>query len=345
MIGDQDADDSVGDAEGRPDRAAEGHGPEGLTDGKLTRRIFLGGVAGASAWMYFRPNRLLKAAFPDEEQPNAVVGRGTTPVTPITVARNPNEPDITISVERGTDLVLLDFAFYSCEVQVGSAPAIVPTAAGAAIVVQFPPQAIAEGAYPWSASSVALEVDPPPILSALSGPSRLVFSLPLGQSIPLPTMTVADLLDWSGWKLLVPAVAQVSGPSRVIISPAGEEARAPAAASGPPVPTEPTELETAIEFPYALFLAPTVYASGLVLDGFTTGFSTRAAPLVSSAGVVDLWSASLVGGRVVSLAGEAPYVPAVSAVWADDYASSPLVGPPANATPETNILYLPPPPK
>jgi hypothetical protein len=35
----------------------------------------------------------------------------------------------------------------------------------------------------------------------------------------------------------------------------------------------------------------------------------------------------------------------VSAVWADDYASSPLVGPPANATPETNILYLPPPPK
>ena len=213
MIGDQGADDSVGEAEGKPDSAAKGHGPEGLTDAKLTRRVFLGGVAGASAWMYFRPNRLLRAAFPDQELPDAVVGRGTSPVSPVTLPHNPNVPDITISVERGSDLVLLDFAFYSCEVQVGSTPAIVPTASGAAIVVQFPPQAMAEGVYPWSASSVALEVDPPPILSDLSGPSRLVFSLPLGESIPLPTMTVADLLDWSGWKLLVPAVAQVSGPA------------------------------------------------------------------------------------------------------------------------------------
>jgi hypothetical protein len=337
MIADQENGGSGGDAnEPRPAR------PEGPNGPAISRRVFLGGVAGASAWVYFRPNRLFRQAFP-QAGPDAVVGRTTTPVT-VTVPFNPNQPEITISVERDTDLVLLDFAFYSCQVQVGSSPAIVPIGKGGTIVVQFPPQAIAEGVYPWMPSVVPLEVDPPPILSDLSGPSRLVFSLPLGASIPLPTMTVADLLDWSGWALLVPPVAQVHGPTRLIINPEGEP-ETPATTTGPPLPTEPTEFETAIEFPYALFLAPTVYASGLPLDGFTTAFATRTAPLVSSAGVVDLWSASLVGSRVAPLEGEAAYVPNVSAVWADDYGPPRSGPPPANATPETNISYAPPPPK
>jgi hypothetical protein len=296
--------------------------------------------------MYFRPNRLARLAFPDATPDGASpdaepVGRGTVPVTS---RRNPGAPDITISVERDTDLVLLDFAFYDCEVQVGPPAAIVPTTSSGTIVVQFPPQAVAEGAYPWPAAPAApLPVDPPPILSDLSGPSRLVFSLPSGSSIPLPTMTVADLLDWSGWALVVPPVAQVNGPTKLISHAEAGLDQPPAGGTGFPLPTEPTEMETAIEFPYALFLAPVVYASGLPIDGFSTGFAARTAPLVSAAGVVDLWSASLVGSRVDPVSVE--YVPAVSAVWADDYSPSPFVAGPANATPETDIDYSLPPPK
>jgi hypothetical protein len=237
------------------------------------------------------------------------------------VSRKPR-PDLVISAERGDDLVLLDFLFYGFELAPGNPPAIIPTSTDNVIVVQFPPQAIAEGVYKWNSNN--LPVDPPPILSDLSGTSRLCFSLPSGQAIPLPTMTAADLLDWSGWNLLVPAVAQVHGPSLLL------DRRGPP----PPVPTAPGDLETAIEFPYALFLAPTVYASGNPEAGFSTGFTSRATPLVSPAGVVDLWSASLTGSpNQISLEAPSSYVPSVSAVWARDYDAT------LSATPETNINY------
>ena len=70
--------------------------------GRVTRRVFLGSVAGASAWLDFRPNRLARLAFPDAG-PDSVnpdagpVGRSTVPIT---APHNPNVPDITISVER-----------------------------------------------------------------------------------------------------------------------------------------------------------------------------------------------------------------------------------------------------
>jgi hypothetical protein len=103
------------------------------------------------------------------------------------------------------------------------------------------------------------------------------------------------------------------------------------------VPTAPTGFETAIEFPYALFLAPTVYASGNPEFGFSTGFTSRATALVSPAGVVDLWSASLTGSpNRRPLEAASPYVPSVSAVWARDYDAR------LSATPETNINYSEP---
>jgi hypothetical protein len=118
-----------------------------------------------------------------------------------------------------------------------------------------------------------------------------------------------------------------------------------------PTPAEPGPFETAIEFPYALFLAPTVYASGLALDGFSTGFTSRSAPLVSPPtatapdGVVDLWTTTLVGGRrgIDPLEITAPFVPQVSAVWALDYflpaVSSTYIPPPPDVTPEHYIEY------
>jgi hypothetical protein len=252
--------------------------------------------------------------------PEATAAASGPDVSPA-VSRKPR-PDLVISAERGDDLVLLDFLFYGFELAPGNPPAITPTSTDNVLVVQFPPQAIAEGVYQWNSSDLA--VDPPPILSDLSGPSRLCFNIPLSQAIPLPTMTVADLLNWSAWSLLVPAVAQVHGPSLVL-----DRRGTP-----PPVPTAPGDLETAIEFPYALFIAPTVYASGNPEFGFSTGFTSRATPLVSPTGVVDLWSASLTGSPdQIPLEAPSSYVPSVSAVWARDYDAT------LSATPETNINY------
>ncbi len=309
----------------RPDRPGEP--PEESRRGgpELSRRAFLGGAAGAAglaALGPFGPMRLLRRARPLDDIIN--------PIVPIGVGNG--GPDLVLSVERQDDLVLLDFFFYNFSLQDGTPPTIVPNdPSNNTIVVQFPPQALAEAEYYWTQPSpghYVLPVDPPPILSDLSGTSRLCFTT--GQSIPLTTLTPTDLLDWTGWTLVVPPVAQVHGPTRLL------DAAATGAASYP-YPTEPTALETAIEFPYALFLSPVVYASGLPIDGFTTEFTSRPAPLVSPAGIVDLWSTALAGAPVLELIEGAAYVPPVSAVWASDYPNNPQGL--SDATPEDYIDY------
>src|ERR1700739_4475299 len=78
--------------------------------------------------------------------PETIAGDGPD-VSPA-VIRNP-VPDLVISAERGDDLLLLDFLFYGFELAAGNPPAITPASADNVLVVQFPPQAIAEGVYPW----------------------------------------------------------------------------------------------------------------------------------------------------------------------------------------------------
>ena len=299
----------------------------------ISRRSFLSGAFGGAAYAYIRPGRLAKIALP---RSGARLVNDTSPATGTNPVTGELVPDLVISAEREADLVLLDFAFFGFELKPGTPPAIAPTNSGNVVLVQFAPQAVGEGIYFWDGDD--LPVDPPPVLSDLSGPSRLCFNLTMSQTIPLPTMTVADLLDWTGWSLVVPPVAQVNGPTSIL----GDSA-----SGGPiPVPAAPGALETAIEFPYALFLAPAVYVSGEPLDGFTTGFASRSEPLVSPAGVVDLWSTSLVGSKALSLLDQnaPPYVPPVSAVWSVDY--DPLIvssGPPITVpddTPEQYIEYI-----
>jgi hypothetical protein len=297
--------------------------PEFALTRRVSRRTFLGGVAGATALLYVRPNRLSRIAFP--EGLPTVDGVPTLDTSLIDTEVS-EAPDIVITAERDTDLVLLDFAFYGFTIEPGTPPTIVSTNPDNVVVVQFPPQAIAEGVYTWnfttpySLTSPGLPVDPPPILSDVSGPSQLCFNLSPSQTIPLPTMTVADLVDWSTWSLLVPANAQV-----------------PVVESNPP--SQPGVFETAIEFPYALYLAPTVDVSGS--GAFTTGFLSRSSPLVSPAGVIDLWSTSLVGTSSTSDDDGLPFVPQVSAVWTPDYVNTtdPVPVSPS-ATPETTINYV-----
>ena len=141
------------------------------------------------------------------------------------------------SVERPDYLLQLDITFTGFRATVidNELRDLTP-GPGSFITVQFPPQAIAEAAYsydwdPWP-------VDPPPVLSVMSGPSRLVFVTPAPVVFSHP-MTVADLLDWSQWTLLVP------------------DLRAGA----------PLADRTCIEYPYALYLSPECVSTTAVQPG------------------------------------------------------------------------------
>jgi len=246
----------------------------------------------------------------------------------------PASPVLRFSADRDTDLLLADFSFYGFTVDKTSTPtSLVATATQTSdnwigVVVQLPPQAIGEADYDWPQKLSPLSFDPTPVLSQVSGPSRLAFTFTTGDSIPLPTMTVADLIDWSKWQLNVPSAA-VTGTG--IVSP-----------------TEPSAIQTAIECPLALFLAPVVAGQTTVRGSFAmqigvhsffaTRFENRTEPFVSSGNVTECWATSLSGYRTtISPQGTvtSAIVPSVAAVWASDYDSPPG----SSATPQQNILY------
>jgi hypothetical protein len=242
----------------------------------------------------------------------------------------PAEPVLTFSADRDTDLLQADFSFYGFTVDKTTTPtSLVATATKTpdnwiGVVVHFPPQAIAEADYDWPQTSSPLSFDPTPVLSQVSGPSRLAFTFATGDKIPLPTMTVADLIDWSGWELHVPSAA-VTG-------------------TGVSSPTAPSAIETAIECPLALILAPVVDGGTAVLrsspvpspvrNSFSTRFENPTEPFTSSANVTECWATSLSATRTQGTATSA-IVPSVAAVWANDYPKSS-----ADATPQLNIYYF-----
>jgi hypothetical protein len=265
----------------------------------VTRRQLLTGSAAASLAAVLAghpdgPRQLLTALARD------VGGIPVLKETPKT---------FTFQVEREADLVLLDIAFHGFLLNSGGGQvtSLVPGGSDNVIVVQFPPQAIGEAAYEYIGEP-EWNVDPPPVMSAVAGPSRLCFTLNTGQQVDFPTMTPADLLDWSSWTLLVPEVAQVDEAELDRID-AGSAARSPARSSSArpatATPPKPSEMITAIEYPYALFLAPTVYTGGPFF-GFTTTFAGRAEPLFGEhegsggfpgepqyTGISDCWTAAL----------------------------------------------------
>jgi hypothetical protein len=210
-------------------------------------------------------------------------------------------------VEREADLVLLDITFYGFYLNSGGGEvtSLVPGGSDNVVVVQFPPQAIGEASYYYTDTKEPWWVDPPPVLSALAGPSRLCFTLNSGQQVDFPTMTPADLLDWSSWTLLVPEVAQVDESELDRIDARSSARRSNVTPASAPPRVKPSEMVTSIEYPYALFLAPAVYTGG-PLFGFTTTFSGRKEPLVGESGpggsfyeepqvtgVSDCWTAAL----------------------------------------------------
>jgi hypothetical protein len=291
----------------------------GRASGTFSRRLFLEAstvVAGAGAYAYLV--RLPGGRFLKDALSHPVVPRAAS----ATPAVDPGW-DYFVQVVRDTDLCLLDFYFYGFDVGVDGfgRPAFKATGSASSpstVLVRFPPQHLAEAAYPASnlntgpgspSAPTYLFCDPSPILSGLAGQTQLSFNFGSSGEIPLSNpMKYEDLLNWSGWQLNVPLVAQWPPPP----PPDG-------AMAGPlgVYPTAPGPMDTFIEFPYALLLAPSVWnpfpGSSL---GYTTGFSNKVDPLTSSAGVTDIFASSLQQPGYTE--GLPSVLPGLSAVWTND---------------------------
>jgi len=229
-----------------------------------------------------------------------------------------NVSTVSISAERDSDLLLLDFNFYGFKLDTSSTPvSIVPTIAAPLIFVNFPPQAIGEGVYPQTKlPPPPSKLDSPPTLSVISGPSELVFSFPATSSIPLKTMTFDDILDWSSWTLLVDEVAVMG-----------------ATVNGAhPLPTFPSGDVSLIECPYGLYLSPVVNPKVSRSLNSSTSYVTSFAGTVQPATtdrVTECWTATLTYALVTSVFADQPMItrpgttvsplePKVSAVWCRD---------------------------
>ncbi len=188
------------------------------------------------------------------------------------------------------------------------------------LIVQFPPQAIAEKAYFEVAKNVPDSSTPPQsgddpldppgsVPVRMSGASRLVFRLP--KSVEHVAFRMDALLDWSAFDLVLSDTA-LGKPK------------------APPI-VAPSALETALEIPYRLFLSPCN----------DVGWAHAHAPS-THAGRTELWHTRI--GKVVSVqtktgsrsevveAGIKDTVP-LRAIWSPDFADHGLLPSPADDGP------------
>jgi hypothetical protein len=138
-----------------------------------------------------------------------------------------------LSALRRADLLALDFELINLELSAASELVRIDSESPAFVIVHFPPQHLAE------AVSAPDALQASPLRTALAGATRLVFRL--HDSLQSVSSTLAALLDWRDWELVVAPAALAS--DAVIPNP-------------PPQGREPNEGETSIEFPWRLFLSP-----------------------------------------------------------------------------------------
>ncbi len=107
----------------------------------------------------------------------------------------------TISLLRPSDMLCLEFELVNLAVSEDGTHLARTNAAGdALIIVHFPPQALAEATFTGAPPD-------PPVRTALSGPSRLVFRPPPGDL----HLTAAALLNWRDWQPVLAATALPRG--------------------------------------------------------------------------------------------------------------------------------------
>lgn len=152
----------------------------------------------------------------------------------------------------------------------------------------------APGTTSASAQTAAGLVHKLPTVAQMGHPSRLVFAVPAGATIPF---TFDGLLDWSKLELSVNGIAAI-----------GDEPTVEQIANAPAI-HEPTANETAIELPYQLVISPTREVAWL----------HRAQPFTSR-GRTELWHTRLAlktGGEITELS-KTNLAP-LRAIWSRDY--------------------------
>jgi hypothetical protein len=128
----------------------------------------------------------------------------------------------------------------------------------------------------------------------IAAPSRLVFRVPRGRSIPF---TVEGLLDWSGLEPMLHPIAAL-----------GKDASATERAAAPPI-SAPTADQTSIELPYRLLISPDK----------STEWRHRLQPFGKS-GRYELWHTRLVSPNGDNFNELDPEHPAqLRAIWSPDY--------------------------
>jgi hypothetical protein len=239
-----------------------------------------GGVAATVSVPRFRLAGLLTGTTDERQAFWKAVAASLTGLTTPAVSYS-------ASVTRREDMCNLSFEFYNLKLSTtGGSPQLVPVhpTALSYIAVVFPPQHVGEQAVdftttpPWPA---------PPLEAVLTGKSRLVFALPKGSSLPF---SLGSLLTWSS---LTPELTT-------------------AAKSAKGVPAAPTDLQTAIEAPWSLFISPDA-----------TGTWHNATAPVTANGNTEIWQTRLAKGAL-----EPPFAnPPVKAVWTPGYPGNPVPSP------------------
>ncbi|MEZ4672614.1 MAG: hypothetical protein R2932_00010 [Caldilineaceae bacterium] len=170
---------------------------------------------------------------------------------------------------RRDDLLALRFDFTNLKLNEHSSHLVrIDQVTPATIVIYFPPQHIAEEAFHQSSTGQ----EPPgaiPVRARLAGESRIVFRLP-DEMMELP-YTVEAFLDWRQFEPLV-------APNAL-----------PADARTGPALAPLTGEETAIEFPYRLYLSPDAQSYWL-----------HAVKPIEHIGWVELWHCAFIATNDLS---------------------------------------------
>ncbi|PGV73201.1 hypothetical protein [Bacillus thuringiensis] len=235
--------------------------------------------------------------------------------------------DLSFSVLRPDDLLIIRFAFENFILQAGGGKLahLKRIDQPAYLMAHFSPQHIAEQVFPESQ-----QPQEPPVVSRMSGPSRLVFRVPeMVDEIPY---TLKSLLDWSHYEQsVVPAALPPSISPNLLM---GHITKLQVDETSPqlePVPDDdpkapekqlkaPEPEHTSIEAPYRLILSPNWFA----------GWAHVTEP-VTRHGVTELWHTRLGVRTEDGVDEQESSLRTVRAIWSPDF--NPIVQPEADTSP------------
>ncbi|WIL44869.1 hypothetical protein QP042_00500 (plasmid) [Bacillus bombysepticus] len=218
--------------------------------------------------------------------------------------------DLSFSVLRPKDLLLLRFAFVNLTFRTGGGKHahFEPVLADkpAFLVVHFSPQHIAEKVFPEDKT-----YPEPPVPVRMSGPSRLAFRVP--KTLEELPYTMEALLNWNNYEQsVVPAAMPAPvAPNLLLSHITGYKVDEDSPLLTPELPAQETQAPgveyTAIEAPYRLILSPNWFAGW--------GYATHP---VTHGGMTELWHTRLGVRTKDGVDEQEPTLRTVRAIWCKD---------------------------